>query len=284
MYSWPPIGENIARLRTVVALTQEELAERAEVSVDLIRRLEQGNRRTALIGSLYKLANALDVQLSVLLAQSPVFQPVEPDHQDGLVDALRRVVQPAGLAVEEPEPLTLDDLKKSSRDASRLYRAGEFTNLAMVLPTTLVAGKLLAEELTAGDRSVALVELSQLYNLASRVLTQLGYEDLGYQAAEVALAVAQQVDDPLMSVDATTAMTYVLLRQGRMEEAQVLAVRTAEANEPRFGKSTPVELTTWGRVVLDGHGRRRPTRVAPVRPKTCSTSCSWQRTGSAPML
>jgi transcriptional regulator with XRE-family HTH domain len=32
------------------------LAERAGVSVDLIRRLEQGNRQTALIGSLYKIA------------------------------------------------------------------------------------------------------------------------------------------------------------------------------------------------------------------------------------
>ena len=252
MYSWPPIGENIARLRTVVALTQEELAERAEVSVDLIRRLEQGNRRTALIGSLYKLANALDVQLSVLLAQSPVFQPAEPEEHDARVAALRQVLQPVGLAVEEPEPLTLDDLKKSSRDASRLYRAGEFTNLAMVLPTTLVAGKLLAEELTGADRTVALTELSQLYDFGSGVLTQLGYEDLGYQAAETALMLARQVDDPLMPLKATNPMTFVLIRQGRMEEARALAIRTAEDHEPRFGKATPEELSIWGRVIWTG--------------------------------
>jgi transcriptional regulator with XRE-family HTH domain len=37
MHPWPPIGENIARLRSLSGLTQEVLAERAGVSVDLIR-------------------------------------------------------------------------------------------------------------------------------------------------------------------------------------------------------------------------------------------------------
>ncbi len=39
------IGERLARLRRRRALTQEELAERAGVSVELVRKLEQGRRR-----------------------------------------------------------------------------------------------------------------------------------------------------------------------------------------------------------------------------------------------
>ncbi|MGH3924978.1 MAG: helix-turn-helix domain-containing protein, partial [Pseudonocardiaceae bacterium] len=72
MYPWPPIGENIARLRLLAGLTQEEFASKAGVSVDLIRRLEQTSRLTARIASLYHIANALDVPLSVLLAQPNV--------------------------------------------------------------------------------------------------------------------------------------------------------------------------------------------------------------------
>jgi phosphopantothenoylcysteine decarboxylase len=48
-------------------LTQEELADRANVSRDLAAKLEQGRRRTARITSLASLAGALDVELSALV-------------------------------------------------------------------------------------------------------------------------------------------------------------------------------------------------------------------------
>ncbi|WP_374227613.1 helix-turn-helix transcriptional regulator, partial [Streptomyces sp. AC627_RSS907] len=40
------MGDRLARLRIRRSLTQERLAERAGVSVDVIRKLEQGRRRT----------------------------------------------------------------------------------------------------------------------------------------------------------------------------------------------------------------------------------------------
>ena len=70
-HPWPPIGRNLARLRTQADLTQEQLAERSGVSVDLIRRLEQGSRASARLDSLYRLACALDVPLSELLVTLP---------------------------------------------------------------------------------------------------------------------------------------------------------------------------------------------------------------------
>ncbi len=47
MQPWPPIGENIARMRHLAELTQEELAEKAGVSVDLIPRLTAPTNRLA---------------------------------------------------------------------------------------------------------------------------------------------------------------------------------------------------------------------------------------------
>ena len=49
------IGERIRRLRKDALMTQDDLAAAADVSTDLIRKLEQGQRHTASIGSLHHL-------------------------------------------------------------------------------------------------------------------------------------------------------------------------------------------------------------------------------------
>jgi transcriptional regulator with XRE-family HTH domain len=65
------IGVRIRELRIgrEPRLTQRELAERAGVSVELISKLEQGSKQTALLATLGKIAGALDVDLSVLVAE-----------------------------------------------------------------------------------------------------------------------------------------------------------------------------------------------------------------------
>ena len=50
------IGERIKRLRHDALMTQDDLAAAARVSTDLIRKLEQGRRLTASIGSLHRSA------------------------------------------------------------------------------------------------------------------------------------------------------------------------------------------------------------------------------------
>jgi transcriptional regulator with XRE-family HTH domain len=64
------IGYQLRRLRRLRGLTQEELADRANVSRDLVAKLEQGRRQTARISSLVSLACALDVELSALVERA----------------------------------------------------------------------------------------------------------------------------------------------------------------------------------------------------------------------
>src|SRR3954454_14065489 len=61
------LGERVRRLRAERGMTQEQLAERAGVSVDLVKKLEQGRRESARLTTLTKLAQALDVSRSELL-------------------------------------------------------------------------------------------------------------------------------------------------------------------------------------------------------------------------
>lgn len=64
----PIIGERVRALRRPAALTQNDLAAAADVSVDVIRKLEQGRRQTASIPTLACIAHVLGVTLAELLA------------------------------------------------------------------------------------------------------------------------------------------------------------------------------------------------------------------------
>jgi transcriptional regulator with XRE-family HTH domain len=58
-------GSHVRRLRTSRGFTQEELAERSELSVDAIRRLERGGFSPSL-ETVGKLARGLDISLKTL--------------------------------------------------------------------------------------------------------------------------------------------------------------------------------------------------------------------------
>src|ERR671917_677553 len=64
------IGSQLRRLRRLRGLTQEELADGANVSRDLVAKLEQGRRQSARLASLASLARALDVELSALVTST----------------------------------------------------------------------------------------------------------------------------------------------------------------------------------------------------------------------
>jgi transcriptional regulator with XRE-family HTH domain/tetratricopeptide (TPR) repeat protein len=104
------IGCQLRRLRRLRGLTQEELADRANVSRDLVAKLEQGRRRTARLSSLASFARALDVELSALLERAmPVLEtedsevagPVAPGDMPELSLALGGCDPPDAVAVVE---------------------------------------------------------------------------------------------------------------------------------------------------------------------------------------
>src|SRR6266498_1513153 len=84
------IGERVKQLRLQRAprMTQRELAERAGVSIDLISKLEQGQKQTALLITLHKIAGALDVDVAALLARPSRIDVAEEDQDTGGVLAV----------------------------------------------------------------------------------------------------------------------------------------------------------------------------------------------------
>jgi transcriptional regulator with XRE-family HTH domain len=140
------LGERLAGLRRRRGLTQEGLAERSTISVSVIRKLEQGERDSACLSTLRKLAGALRVTTMQLFAPSPSFAgPVDEDERNDLYQ-LRRVLQPPrgvdgaallSLADEEVGPNS-DDLSESLRIADRLFRDDDFAAVIAVLPILII--------------------------------------------------------------------------------------------------------------------------------------------------
>ncbi|HET6633716.1 MAG TPA: helix-turn-helix transcriptional regulator [Streptomyces sp.] len=245
------IGDRIASLREFRDLTQEELAHRAGVHVDTIRKLEQGVRQSARINTLRALARALDVQLERLLGQATV-TPKLVDDGGGLL-ALRDAIQDVGAL---PGVLSSDDLEdppsetawlNSVRAAGTMYWKGDYSKLSGVLPLLLRDGRAVVRE-TPTERAWQQLALS--YQLAACLSAQAGHPDWAYTAVEKQLAAAARASDPLMEGMGVSTLSWVLLRQGRWEQAQDIAVRKAEELEPSFLKAQKAQLAVYGNLLV----------------------------------
>ncbi|MFF5566633.1 helix-turn-helix domain-containing protein [Streptomyces sp. NPDC012623] len=244
------IGDRIRSLREFRDLTQEELAERADIHVDTIRKLEQNVRQSARINTLRALARALDVQLERLVGQPTVTR--ELSDEGGLI-ALRDAIQdftalPGVLADTDLEdPPDTEEWAASVKAATSHYWAGDYSTLYGMLPLLLRDGRAVARQ---ADSECVWQQLALAYQLAASLSAQAGHPDWAFAAVEKQLAAAQRASDPLMEGMGISTLSWVLLRQGRWEDAQDVAERKADALEPSFRRATPVQLAVYGNLLV----------------------------------
>jgi transcriptional regulator with XRE-family HTH domain len=242
------IGEQLRILRGQRGLTQEALAERAGVSVDLVKKLEQGQRESARLTTLIALANALDSPLSQMVGRRPRLDGGSDRLVLGLRDA---VLSPRLLPVYDGQdigeaPPPVEQLWATVRRCWRLYWEGHFVELARTLPGLIGEAHAAQRE----DGTAAAGPLAQAYQLAANLLVHLGREDLAALGAERGIAAAAAGDDELQWATLHGTYAWALLMQARYDEAEQLAIRTAERIEPRFSQATPQHLVVWGGLVL----------------------------------
>jgi transcriptional regulator with XRE-family HTH domain len=246
-YEVLPIGDRLRRLRTERGLTQEQLAERAGVSVDIVKKLEQGKRDSARLTTLAALADALDVGLAELTDKRPRLD----GGSDRLVLGLRDVLLDPDLlpgidADDSGDATPLPELQASVRRAWRDYWRGGFVSLARILPGMLAEVRV--TERSLGPAAAGL--LAQTYQLVACLLVHLGRDDLAAVGAERAIVAAKTGEDELQWATLYGTYAWVLMTQARLGEAERLAARTAERIEPRLSTASQEHLTVWGGMVL----------------------------------
>ncbi len=245
----PSIGERIRqlRLRGDPPMTQRELAERARVSVDLISKLEQGVKQSALLTSLHKIARALDVDMSTLLAHpSPRIDTAEESGDGGVVAIRRAITAPS----HDADVAGIGELGESAHHAWAAYWANQFDTLGALLPAFIMTARGTAAETNDSHAAAA---LSDAYGVAASMLVHLGHVDLAYLAMDRAIAAAEDSDDELRRAALSGWMSWVLLHQtASADQVHRLAVEQADNSEPRLGKARPEQVSVWGSLLVSG--------------------------------
>ncbi|MGI5133114.1 helix-turn-helix domain-containing protein [Pseudonocardia sp. CA-107938] len=246
----PSIGQRIAHLRGH-RMTQAGLAASAGVSVDLIRKLEQGRRHTVTIGSLQRIARALDVDAGELLSKTQALP--DPGEHSGAVAIRRALTHVDDLVGDQPdlEPLTLDEARRTVTLGWGYYWAGRYDQLGHLLPNAIGRGRATVRDVSADQRAEARDLTAQLLQLSSCVLVHLGYGDVAHLALREALTLAADGSDPLLGSVLRGSLSWVLLTQGRYDEAHRLATASAAGLAPT-GESPLPAWSVYGSLLLGG--------------------------------
>lgn len=236
-----PLGQRIRTARRRRNLNQRQLAQLAGVSLDTIRKLEQGQRHSARIDTLISVAAALDMDIAEIIGKP---RGLMIGAEDGEVFQLRRAVYDL---LPHDEPPSWDQLRADLGDAWRLYWAGRYAPLARMLPATITAAR--ATIRAAGTPKAARhahAVLADTLHLTASLLAHLAHDDLAALAIHQALAAADSAENPLLASGLAASRVWLLTRQGLMAEAEQLALATAAEVEPRMGESNVDRIAIWG--------------------------------------
>ncbi|MBL3669207.1 helix-turn-helix transcriptional regulator [Streptomyces sp. M2CJ-2] len=246
------LGRTLRRLRRLASLTQEELAERSEVSVDVIRQLEQGRKHSARLPTLHALANGLGVELTTLLGDPPAVSSTGESDGPRFV-AVRRAIMPV-LWGSEPEPpsseFSLDRLREQIADGWTQYHSAEFDTVMKVLPDLLSAARTATTSSSDDDRRAGFAALGKALQLAGHVAVRMGKTDLALTSLERAIDAAGQSSDPLLLPMVVNSMAWTYQRQGRLEDALSIALRAAADMADRGRTETADGLKVWGALTM----------------------------------
>ncbi|MFJ9213061.1 helix-turn-helix domain-containing protein [Streptomyces sp. NPDC102264] len=231
-------GKSLKEIRKRRGLTQSELSTASGVSLSIIRKLEQGERASARLETLRKLAATLRVP-TMRLSSGP--------NEEGPIvgtaarwEAVRHAVERPPRAPElDDEAPTVAGVRRAFAKAEPLFQKNQYSQLAVVLPPLLRDADALGDE----GRAIRV----RLLQLAGLLMVQTRQFD----TAEVALSRAlDDAADRLEGAATVNTQCWLLLRQGRLETALDLAVTWADETEPRMSRATPGELGAWGLMLL----------------------------------
>jgi transcriptional regulator with XRE-family HTH domain len=191
------IGARIAIKRKLQGLTQWRLADRAGVSVSLLRKVEQGNKPAspALVACV---AKALHVDRTDLTGQPYRTGDRKHDAVHELVPDIRRELVAYRLPPEGDRPVpSLARLATEVAEVSQQRHRVDLFGLGSKLPAVLGDLRAASFAYQGGDRERVMCLWAETYYATRQFLFKLGHNDLAAQVADRYEWAAEQSGDPL---------------------------------------------------------------------------------------
>jgi len=238
------IGTRVVAIRSRRRMSQRDLAGAAGVSVDTIRKLEQGQRHSARLETLTQLAHALDVAVTDLVGKP---RGLAFGAEDSELLHLRRAV--LGVAPIEGPVVRADQLRKELAELWRWYWTGNYPVLARELPGRITAARVAVSSSTAKGRPIACTVLAELLQVTASLLAHLAHEDLAHLALHNASRAAESAGDELLHASQQATRSWILSRQGLWSEAEHVAASTAGQVEPVLSRAPAEHVAIWGELL-----------------------------------
>ncbi|WP_027941655.1 helix-turn-helix domain-containing protein [Amycolatopsis taiwanensis] len=247
------LSENLARFRKARNMSQDELAHAAGVGVDTVARIEQGTRQTSRPATLSRLARALGVTVERLLGHVASEPPSEIDIRT-LRQAITMGEHVPGLGdfAESHEVIRLDELSHAAHQVWRAYVDGRHAELLHALPAVLADARRLIRSSTGTEQAAAHRALSTAYRLGAGMAGRAGFDDLAWTSAERALDAARHCDQPeLETAISLRYLAWTLVRQGRLDDAERVAVTAAARVQPAMFDRDPARAGVFGNLLFN---------------------------------
>ncbi|MFJ8938453.1 helix-turn-helix domain-containing protein [Streptomyces sp. NPDC102365] len=240
-------AERLKALRN--GMTQEQLAEAAEVSVGVVRKLERGG--TASLPSLLSIASALGTDIAVLFGQQAPRRSMDRDERAAL-RSLSGATHDAALGIPaEVEPGTVDELRAVVQDADAAYWAGRYAELGVLLGALLPEARARYDASNTDEKTVAAGVLADVFQTAAMAANVWGSRDLAYAALTYGRQIAVQAGDDLRDAHLAATTAWVNLRDGRTAQGFSLAATQADRIEPKMSEHDPDRLAVYGQLVTN---------------------------------
>ncbi|MEU8347951.1 helix-turn-helix transcriptional regulator [Spirillospora sp. NPDC048832] len=249
------ISDRVRELRRRRGMTQEELAERAALSLAVIKKLEQGG--TCRMETYHQLARALGVTTVWFVSAGPP-EPTEAVVDEVVLADMRSAINPPiGLAgrplygTADGDHPNLARLRGAATAIAAKYQADAYDDLARIMPALVRSAHHHVEVHDTGDeRRDALQLRADILGQAGRYLIQIRAHDLALIALQRSLRDAVEIGDTPLAAAAVSGQAWAMLRQGRFAEVEQLCVDTSVEIEPTMSKASPDELSGWGYLLL----------------------------------
>lgn len=242
-------GKRLKHLRCS-DLTQQGLADAAGLSLALVQKAEQ-DRGELSIGSLLKLAHALNTDVSVILGQQAPRRGMDHGTR-ATVRRLSDAVHDSALGMWDSveEPSSLAELSSAHDRVCAAYWRGSYEEFGELAAKVLLEGRVRHAQATGREREQLGSILASTYQFASSAAILLGKRDLALSALTSARYLADDSDDEVLTALLESTPSWIYLRSAQVPRAVAVAEKAALRIEPSFSKASRPQLLAYGRLMI----------------------------------
>ena len=249
-------GERIRYYRTKAGRTQASVAGLVGRSEDWLSKVERNVIAIDSLSMLIRIARELDIDNVADLVGPSVDLSLAGGPEHASVPAIRRALNapPSALGSGLPgEPLTPHQLDERVTEAWSVYETHteRYGPVGAMLPGLLAESYATLRQASGDGERTATRALVSLLHLHQVFLRRVGERTLSLRAADRAMQIADETEDPVLIAAAAWNVCGVLTSSGEVGDSLELARRTIDHCRPDED-ATPEHLSAYGALHLAG--------------------------------